>query len=222
MGHRFDQSYEETVRLRDGTKTKLRPIRPDDKQLLLEGFERLSPESRYTRFFTSKNELSKEELRYLTEVDGVDHFAILAVRQPLLAKQEAIGVGRFVRLVDQPETAEPAVTVADDHQAQGLGTILFHRLADAAWERGIRQFRCELLAENKRMRRLLSELHSDLQIDHVEGGALVVRFPIEAPAPDERRRLGFAVRSALSYIGQELVSFVPRATRRPGSADSTE
>lgn len=222
MGYRFDQSYEESVRLRDGTKAKLRPIQPADKQLLLDGFERLSPHSRYTRFLTTKSKLSEEELRYLTEVDGVDHFAIIAVRQPLLGKEEGIGVGRFVRLADQPQIAEPAITVADDHQAKGLGTMLLHRLSDAAWERGIRQFRCELLAENKRMRNLLPELQADVRIEQVQGGVMVLTFPIEAPAPDEGRRLSSAVRRTLSYIGQELVSFVPRATRGPSSPNSTD
>jgi GNAT superfamily N-acetyltransferase len=193
--YRFDRDYEETIRLRDGTRATLRPIRASDKKLLLEGFERLSPRSRYTRFLTPKQKLTNRELRYLTE--------------------EGIGVGRFVRLADEPDVAEPAITVADDQQAKGLGTILLHRLSDAAWERGIRHFRCELLAENTRMRELLAEVETDVRLDDIRDGALVVTFPIEAPVPDEPRRLSSSVRRALSYLAQELVSFIPRATRHP-------
>lgn len=218
-GYRFDQDYEETVHLRDGTRARLRPIRASDKQLLLEGFERLSPRSRYTRFLTPKQRLSDRELRYLTEVDGVDHFALVALTHPLFGQEEGIGVGRFVRLADEPDTAEPAITVADDQQAKGLGTVLLHRLSDAAWERGIRQFRCELLADNAHMRDLLAGLETDVRLDHVADGALVVTFPIGAPVPDERRRLSSSVRRALSFLAQELVSFMPRATRHPEERD---
>jgi GNAT superfamily N-acetyltransferase len=193
--YRFDRGYEETIGLRDGTRATLRPIRASDKKLLLEGFERLSPRSRYTRFLTPKQKLTNRELRYLTE--------------------EGIGVGRFVRLADEPDVAEPAITVADDQQAKGLGTILLHRLSDAAWERGIRHFRCELLAENTRLRELLAEVETDVRLDDIRDGALVVTFPIEAPVPDEPRRLSSSVRRALSYLAQELVSFIPRATRHP-------
>ncbi len=213
--YRFDEDYEETIRLRDGTRATLRPIRASDKKLLLEGFERLSPRSRYTRFLVPKQELTERELRYLTEIDGVDHFALIALMHPLFGKEEGIGVGRFVRLADEPDTAEPAITVADDQQEKGLGTILLHRLSDAAWERGIRQFRCELLAENTRMRELLAELETDVRLDEIQNGALVVSFPVEAPVLDEPRRSSSSVRRVLAYLAQELVSFIPRATRHP-------
>lgn len=218
-GYRFNRNYEETARLRDGTRAKLRTIRASDKQLLLEGFERLSPRSRYTRFLAPKQKLSDRELRYLTEVDGIDHFALVALKQPIFGQEEGIGVGRFVRLANQPDTAEPAITVADDQQGKGLGTILLHRLLDAAWERGIRQFRCELLADNSRMRELLAEIDTDVLIDHVEDGALVVTFPVEAPVPEEHRHLSSSVRRALTYLAQELVSFIPRATRHREERD---
>ena len=77
----FDADYCEHARLRDGREVVLRLIRPDDKELLRRGFLAMSPESRYRRFFTIKHELSDDELRYLTEIDGVRHFALGAVTQ---------------------------------------------------------------------------------------------------------------------------------------------
>jgi hypothetical protein len=112
--YRYDESYEETVHLSDGQRIHLRPMRPSDKQMLLDGFEHLSPDSRYARFMAPKSTLSERELRYLTEVDGINHFAIGAIRRHLVAKPEGVGSARFVRLSDQPDTAEPAVTVLDD------------------------------------------------------------------------------------------------------------
>lgn len=216
---RFHRDYEETVHLRDGTKVTLRPIGPSDKQLLLEGFERLSPESRYARFLAPKQKLTDADLRYLTEVDGIDHFAIVALIRSRFGKQEGVGVGRFVRSKDRADTAEPAITVADDQQGKGLGTILLHRLADAAWERGIRQFRCEVLTGNTRLRDLLPEIGSDVIIEHIEAGSAVITLPLEPPAPDERWRPGAAVRRMLSYFAHELVSLIPRSTRPPEEPD---
>jgi len=64
------------TRLLDGTRVLVRPIRPDDKPLLREGFERLSNESRLRRFMAPITELDEEQLHYLTEVDFVNHFAL--------------------------------------------------------------------------------------------------------------------------------------------------
>src|SRR5205823_13235304 len=81
------------ARLRDGTPVIVRPIRPDDKALLRDGFRRLSEESRIRRFMAPIRELSDDQLRSLTEIDYVDHFAWAAV----LAERPTvgIGVGRF-------------------------------------------------------------------------------------------------------------------------------
>ena len=213
--YQFHSSYEETVYLRDGARVVLRAIRPSDKQLLLEGFERLSPESRYLRFLAPKSTLSDRELRYLTEVDGEGHFALVALRKPPLGKAEGIAVGRFVRLTEDRETAEPAITVADDYQGKGLGSILLHRLLEAAWERGIRQFRCQVLARNVRLRELLAEVGTDVRVEGVGEGALVVTVPIEAPLPGERRPLRPSLRRILSSVAQELVAVVPALARPP-------
>ena len=82
-----------------------------------------------------KARLTEGELRYLTDVDGVDHFAIGAARRHLMSKDEGVGSARFVRIAEEPDTAEPAVTVIDSYQGKGLGSILLQRLIEAAWER---------------------------------------------------------------------------------------
>ena len=59
--------------LRDGTRVALRSIRPSDAEELHRGFLALSPESRYRRFFSAAADLDEATLRYLTDVDGVEH-----------------------------------------------------------------------------------------------------------------------------------------------------
>ena len=41
--------------LRDGSRVDVRPIAATDKELIRQGFARLSPESRYRRFLSSGN-----------------------------------------------------------------------------------------------------------------------------------------------------------------------
>lgn len=152
----FGPDYAEESILRDGTTVKLRLIGPADRERLREGLGRLSPQSRYLRFFTSKDRLTEAELHYLTEVDGEDHFAIGASRvEPSGAEGEGLGIGRFVRLADEPQVAEPALVVVDDAQGQGLGRLLLLRLIAAAGERGVQVFRCDFLAVNAGMQHLL-------------------------------------------------------------------
>src|SRR3954464_7109259 len=111
-----------SYRLRAGTPVLVRPIRADDKRLLSKAFARLSPETVRKRFLAPKKGLTTAELKYLTEIDGSDHAAVGA---GMAAKPWIIvGVGRYVRLADDPETADVAVVVGDPWQHQGLGRHL--------------------------------------------------------------------------------------------------
>ncbi len=143
--------------LADGRRVLFRPIEPTDKELLADGFRRLSPESRYRRFFRSIDHLSDAQLRYLTEVDQKDHVAWVAVL-PDEAKDRGAGVARWVRLADEPDAAEGAVTVVDSLQGLGIGKTLLHLLAHVAIERGIRSFKAWVLGDNQQVQNMLKRL----------------------------------------------------------------
>ena len=147
----------------------LRPIRVDDKRMLADGLRRLSPESVQRRFLTPKRSFSRAELRYLTEVDGRDHVALVA-ENPAEPARRLIAVGRFVRLRDDPEAAEVAITVADDFQGRGLGSILGEHLAHSARNRGIRRFTATMSSQNVPAHRLMAKLTKHLEQQHVGGG----------------------------------------------------
>jgi RimJ/RimL family protein N-acetyltransferase len=121
----------------------IREIRADDKELLAAGYARLSERSRLRRFLAPKPRLTKSDLRYLTEVDGINHFAIVAT-----IGDDIIGVARWVRLFDDPETAEAAIVVGDAFQGKGLGKRLARELADTARARGVRRIRASILSDN--------------------------------------------------------------------------
>jgi RimJ/RimL family protein N-acetyltransferase len=182
-------------RLRDGTEILIRPIRPDDREELAAGVRRLSPESRYRRFFTPTNELSASELSYLTEVDHHDHEALVALEP---ASGHGIGVARFVRSADDPEVAEVAVAVADSWHNRGVATALLDRLTQRAREEGVKRFSAEILADNRPMLELIEDL-GDVTLRHLDQGSVA----IEVQLPPEG--IGAALRESLRAAARELL-----------------
>ena len=162
------------IALRDGSRIRIRQGHRSDRKLLLRGFERLSPESRYRRFLAPMPELSEATVRYLTEIDHHDHEAIIALDE---ATGEGIGVARYVRDRDRPTVAEVAVTVIDDWQRLGVGGLLLEVLSARAREEGIKSFTALMLATNRKMMVLLKELDPVRVVDR-EKGTLEIEVPI--------------------------------------------
>ena len=145
----------------------LRPIRADDKRHLDEAFKRLSPESARLRFLAPKPRLTSTELRYLTEVDGSRHVAVVAVLAHRL--DFIVGVGRFVRWPGRPSDAEVAVVIGDPFQRQGLGRHMGLVLADMARARGVRRFTASMLSDNHAAHRLFTRISKRLHTEHHDG-----------------------------------------------------
>lgn len=164
----------ELHRLRDGAQIVVRHIRPADAAELIDGFGHLSPETRRLRFFGGLRRLTPQLTEYLTNVDQIDHVALVAATE----EGHGLGVARFIRDRDDRTSAEAAITVAEGEHGRGIGTVLLRALARAAHERGVRALHGEILWENTAMRRLLAR-----------AGARV-RFPREQPSDG---RLSFEV-----------------------------
>ena len=155
------------TRLADGTPLIVRPIRTDDKPLLTGGLAQLSPASRQQRFLSPKQRFTLAELRYLTEIDGVDHVAYVALRGD--APKELVAVARLVRDAEHPERAEIAVVVGDCFQRRGVGTLLGDLLATAARDRGIRWLTATMASDNVAAHRLFHHVSTQLE-HHASGG----------------------------------------------------
>lgn len=159
----------QTRRLPDGTLVTLRAVRPSDVDSLQRAFDALSSETRYQRFHAHISELSQPLWRYLTEVDGRDHVALVA-----RVGARMVGVARFIRLSEAPDGAELAIVVADDLQRRGLGRQLVGALVDEARRRGVEWFQAAVLPDNVGIRRLLTAPPLSFVSD--TGDRLVVRI----------------------------------------------
>lgn len=165
-----------TAVLDSGVRVLFRLIRPDDKEMLLEGFKRLSNHSRYERFFTHIETLSEGQLRYLTEVDHENHSAWLAIAVDG-ERHRGVGVGRWIRLVNEPEVAEVAVTVIDEFHRQGIGRTLLYLCAKSALSKGVHAFRAWVLHDNKATLHMLER--AGAARGRWESGVFKVTIPLE-------------------------------------------
>ncbi len=168
----YPAEYELDAVLRDGSGVRIRPIRPDDDQLIVGFFETLGPESRYFRFFRIKETLDPEEVEFFTNVDYADRMALIAT-----SDDEMIGVARYDRDRSDQSHAEVAFAVADAHQGRGLGTKLLQLLTNHARNNGIQGFRAFVLPENRQMMRLFRNSGYELSRT-IEEGVFTVDFPV--------------------------------------------
>jgi GNAT superfamily N-acetyltransferase len=180
------------VRLRDGSLVRIRPGRRTDRDLLVRGFDRLGPESRYRRFLTPMRKLGEKAVRYMTELDHHDHEAMVALEK---RGEEGIGDAFYVRDPLRPDTAEVAVTVIDAWQGRGLGTVLLEAISARARDEGIRTFTALMLARNGEMMHLLERLGTVRIVDRAAGTVEVeVAIPSVGVAPELRELLRIAAR----------------------------
>lgn len=161
--------------LADGRRVLFRPIEPSDKDRLQQGLKLLSPESRYRRFFRHIDHFSEPELRYLTEVDGTDHVAWIAILADELG-QPGLGVARWIRVRDEPDVAEAAVTVVDAFQNQGIGRTLLWIIGRAAIDKGVKYFRAYTMGENAPMLSVLESFGA--APGRWDGGVLELTVPL--------------------------------------------
>jgi RimJ/RimL family protein N-acetyltransferase len=175
----YPRELEEWIGLRDGTRLRVRPIRPDDEPRLVALYSRLSPRSQYQRFFAIRARLPEAWVHHLANVDYRERLALVAERSDT---GDLIGVARFEPM-GEDGVAELALVVEDAWQGRGLGTALLPRIMAAAEARGARRFRAEVLADNRRMLGML-ERHADVESRVHERGVLTVilrpRPPSEA------------------------------------------
>ncbi len=135
-------------RLADGSAVFLGPVLPEDAWRLREGIKRMSPASRYLRFFAGLNEISPAQVRYFTRVDQKNHVA-WGVLEMGKYPWPGLGIGRFARLAERPEAAEWAIAIVDDYQCRGLGSALLAILLLEAEDRNIQSLTAMVLPENR-------------------------------------------------------------------------
>ena len=125
----------------------IRTVRPGDRDRIAKAFRALDTESIYRRFFFPKRELSDEELRRLTECDGV-HDVVLVATVSSGNQEIIVGLGRYAR---NGASGEIAFTVGEDYQGRGIASEMLRQLTDIARRNGVLQFEADVLPDNAPM-----------------------------------------------------------------------
>ncbi len=177
----YPKELERQITLRDGSRLRLRPIRPEDQGRLSAFYDGLSRHTAYQRFFAVMKRLPPDWAHFLANVDYERRLALIAEHGPPEAP-ELIGVARYEQ-TDRADTAEIAFVIQDGWQGRGLGTQMLDALLAAADARGIRRFRAYVLAGNMRMIDLLVRF-TDVQERVTESGVTELLLARRsAPAP---------------------------------------
>lgn len=139
-----------------GEAVTIRPIRLDDLEREQDFVHRLSPAAKHYRFLGGVSELSAPELRRLCDVDGKNSMAFIATVMQN-GREVEIGVARYSPAAGA-NTREIAVTVSDDWQHRGLGTMLVKQLVETAKLNGVTHLYSMDLADNVAMAALAKDL----------------------------------------------------------------
>ncbi|TAK43289.1 MAG: bifunctional acyl-CoA synthetase/GNAT family N-acetyltransferase [Betaproteobacteria bacterium] len=154
--HPYPAKFVRTWQRPDGQVITLRPIRPEDAAIEQEFVKGLSDESRYFRFMNTLRELTPMMLVRFTQIDYEREMAFVAVIEES-GREVEIGVVRYITNPDG-DTCEFALVVADAWQRHGLGRRLMELLIEVARARGLSVMLGHILANNRGMLELCTDL----------------------------------------------------------------
>jgi acetyltransferase len=166
----YPARYEQVWPLRGGGEYTLRPIRPDDAQMLQALVRGLSAESRYFRYVSMLTELPPSMLSRFALIDYDREMALVAVCKQrsvseagdITETERIVGVSRYITNPDST-SAEFSLVVADDFGGRGLGSRLMLSIMDVARDHGLASIEGLVLANNPGMLKLMRSLGFSVQ-----------------------------------------------------------
>lgn len=152
----------DSQKLNNGIICQIRPIRPEDANLLQNFIKNLSEKSRYMRFVSNMKELTSKMLAKYTQIDYHRELALIACLDVVanMSKDSPIIIGfaHYLMNIDG-RGAEYALVIADDWQRLGLGKKLMTSLIEAAKSQGLDYINGLVLTNNKPMLSLTKKLN---------------------------------------------------------------
>lgn len=161
----YPSQHEQLCPLAGGGEYIVRPVHPDDAEMLQAFVRSLSPESRYFRFVSSMQELPPTMLSRFTLIDYDREMALVALITEEVTDDQGqatmatriIGVSRYITNPDRA-SCEFSLVVADEFKGRGLGSRLMLSIMDFAREKGLTEIEGLVLANNPNMLKLMKGL----------------------------------------------------------------
>ncbi len=161
--HPYPRRLVTEMQFPDGNPWLLRPIRPEDAELLQDFIRNLSDESRYMRFVSMLRELTPRMLARYSSIDYDRELALVATvtlpnpRHRGFPMETIIGFAHYLRNPDG-RGAEYALAISDEWQRRGLGTRLMRALIHEARNQGLSYIDGYVLSSNRPMLALMASL----------------------------------------------------------------
>jgi len=164
----YPKEYMADFTMKNGLKTHIRPIRPEDAPAWIELVKTLSAETQRHRFFGPLGDITPALVQRYTQIDYDREIAMIA--ETADRKKNMIGV---VRLMASPEgeTAEFATAIGDPWQGFGLGSKFVPYIVTVAKSRDIKKLWCKFLADNKIMIHILEKNDFNIKLKGKMGTA---------------------------------------------------
>ncbi len=168
----------------DGRPLLIRPIRPEDEQLVAQFHTTLSDQTVYSRFsqvLPLSQRTVHERLARVCFIDYDRQMALVAIDEQLLEQPRIAGIARLIKL-HSSNAAEFSILISDSYQHCGLGTQLMSRLLD--------------VGRGERLERIVGHI----SIDNRAMLALCRRlgFTVSDSAPDTMRRVAIALNNVMT------------------------
>ncbi len=154
--YEYPKKFEKLIKLRDGTKILLRPIKPTDADIWVELYNSLSSNTKYLRFFSNMPTPDQRMIDKYTKIDYINKFAIIAIYNEN-GKDKMIGVVRYGLDPPGSDSAELAVVVADKWQGKGLGTQMLLYMLRVMQKRGVKKVKGDVFLRNDKMMQIMGE-----------------------------------------------------------------
>lgn len=139
---------------RDGRRLYVRLIQESDTALLMDLFERLSPESRRRRFHTAVDHLPRAlieaEADRLADVDNHTIGGAVLALERVDDVERIVGVVRLMRPADDllAPDVEAGIVVRDDYHGQGVAKVLLRCMVLLAQRMNAETIVAEIEADN--------------------------------------------------------------------------
>ena len=157
----FDSTFTSSLPWKDKYDLRVGSILPHNKKQISEGLNYMSPASIRNRFLGSKKAFSEKELEYLTVLDGWNHYAIGIEEQS--GSKRGVAIIRLVRSSEHKEEGEVAITIIDEYQKLGLGSLLMDLIILSAKERDITRLSFTFLPQNEAIVKLVKRAGIPIQ-----------------------------------------------------------
>jgi len=171
----YPNEWERAITTRDGRAVLVRPVRPEDEQLFVDFFQKVTVEDLRLRFFAPVRDFSHSFIAKLVQIDYARAIAFVALDSE---SGEMLGAVRLHADANM-DKGEYAILLRSDLKGIGLGWQLMEMMIEWAKAEGLSVVEGQVLRENTTMLEMCRDMGFDIRTDPDDNDLKVVRLPLQ-------------------------------------------